>query len=437
MTDLGDLLSAAEDGVARAHGAGAPDDVLAVTRLRVRRRRVVRHAREGALGAVATLAIGWAVWAHPAPQVGPAVPTPTGSTAPTPTTAPSPAPTPSATPTVTTRTPTVQVAGLPMLVQATEDDLTGAAPGTGLALWSEQPQEPSFLLVGATGPMHLLLVEPDGDVLYLTPVPAGWSQVRDWQRGATTAVLHRQADQEEHLAEVDLLSGEVRGEVLADAWQGALDPWSVPGAISPDGAAYVDLDQQDLTVVRDGATVVLQVQGYYCLAVGWSDDTHVLVRCIDRQPEGAAPTSADGVTLHLVDARTGAVVESRALGDGEAYPTQVGVLTEDGTVVTATGTVGVEPPDRTSVCGTALTAFDGLDAVRTVREGAAADVSWPALGATGRTLLVEGGEGCPSEMSLSSLQAVDLASGALTAVLPRSTAPDGPVGLFDWQRAVD
>ncbi|GIG40905.1 hypothetical protein [Cellulomonas phragmiteti] len=87
MTDLGHLLSSVEQNVEQAHtGAATPAEVLAGTRATVRRRRLLRHVRDGATGALAVVAVAglttWGLQARPTP---PADVVPTPSTGPTPT----------------------------------------------------------------------------------------------------------------------------------------------------------------------------------------------------------------------------------------------------------------------------------------------------------------------------------------------------------------
>ncbi|NNH09046.1 hypothetical protein HLB10_18425, partial [Cellulomonas fimi] len=61
MTDLGELLSGTEAGIARLRAGSTPaDGAVARTVRRVRRRRGVRHTRDAVVGVAAVGAVGTA-----------------------------------------------------------------------------------------------------------------------------------------------------------------------------------------------------------------------------------------------------------------------------------------------------------------------------------------------------------------------------------------
>ncbi|MBO3095087.1 hypothetical protein [Cellulomonas dongxiuzhuiae] len=183
MTDLGHLLSSVEENVERAHaGAPAPPDALDRTRRTVRRRRTLRHTRDGALSVVALVAVGgvvaWGLQPRPAPTE---VATTSGPTAAT-TAAPAPVgeTRPLGTPVKVATPRAVPVADL----------LAATGPGWTLATvrrervgttMSTRPEEVLFTveLVSPTGERTALLETP----------PLAEVHVTDWQPGSPWALV--------------------------------------------------------------------------------------------------------------------------------------------------------------------------------------------------------------------------------------------------------
>lgn len=91
MTDLGELLGTVEDHVERAHRGAVPAPVtIGLLRRRVRRQRVVRHARDGALAGVASVVVAAVAW-WAAPDAGRPLPAASATSTPAPTSGASPA----------------------------------------------------------------------------------------------------------------------------------------------------------------------------------------------------------------------------------------------------------------------------------------------------------------------------------------------------------
>lgn len=182
MTDLGHLLSSVEENVERAHtGSAAPAGVMDGARSAVRRRRTVRHARDGALSVVALVAVGGVVtWGlQPGPTSTDVAttsgPTPEATPAPTPAGEQLPlgAPVPAATPR------DVPIADL----------LTSTGPGWSLAIVSQVRLDAPDVLRPGDGRDVVTLVSPSGERTSLLDV--GERTVLNlaaWRPGTTTAV---------------------------------------------------------------------------------------------------------------------------------------------------------------------------------------------------------------------------------------------------------
>ncbi|MCC2313533.1 hypothetical protein [Cellulomonas xiejunii] len=187
MTDLGHLLSSVEENVERAHtGSVVPAGVLDGARSTVRRRRTVRHARDGALSVVALVAVGGVVtWGL---QPGP---TSTGvATTSGPTTS---GPTPEATPAPTSAGEQLSL-GAPVPAATPRevpiaDLLTSTGPGWSLAIVSQvRLDAPAVMRPGDMRDV-VTLVSPSGERTALLDVgERTMLYLAAWRPGSTTAV---------------------------------------------------------------------------------------------------------------------------------------------------------------------------------------------------------------------------------------------------------
>lgn len=203
MTDLGDLLAAAEDGVERAHGGAAgAAGVLVGARRAVRRRRAARLAREATVGAVATVAIGAVAWWGVGGGPGPTAPAATGTATPTATAAPTP---------TTTAAPRGDALQVVDPVPGAADLL--AATGEGWTMVGTWQYRVGIDETGVIDPADMrsttALQAPDGTVttLFDDRASAGASIVA-WQPGSPLAVaIASDADDQYVVGTLDLRTG--------------------------------------------------------------------------------------------------------------------------------------------------------------------------------------------------------------------------------------
>ncbi|MFC8190762.1 hypothetical protein ACFUMH_03740 [Cellulomonas sp. NPDC057328] len=207
MTDLGELLGTVEDHVERVHRGAAPAPVtIALLRRRVRRQRVVRHARDGALAGVASVvvvAVAW--WA--APDAGRPAPPPAA----TPTQAPT------APPTAAAPAPAAEPAG-PRTVVATPlavpDGLLASA-GEGWLLAESGQYRAGIDEDGVLAPDAMRttvdVVDPAGVRTAVLEVDARTTLgLHAWPAGGTYAVASaRGADDVLRSGWLDLVTGEL------------------------------------------------------------------------------------------------------------------------------------------------------------------------------------------------------------------------------------
>lgn len=187
MTDLGHLLSSVEDNVERAlAGATTAPDRLERTRRAVRRRRVLRHTRDGAAGAVVlVVVVGLTTWGvHGRGTVPADVATPPTSAA-TPTVDAAPAPTPAGEQLVVgTPVPAATPRDVPVA-----DLLARTGPGWSLAVVSQQRLDAPDVMRPGDMRDVVTLVSPTGERTALLDVPERTTLVlHDWRPGTSTAV---------------------------------------------------------------------------------------------------------------------------------------------------------------------------------------------------------------------------------------------------------
>lgn len=240
MTDLGDLLSGTEAGIARLRAGSAPaDGAVARTVRRVRRRRGVRHTRDAVVGVAAVGAVGTAAWwaGPPGQEATPAAPSVTASptAGATPVAPVDPAPAHAA--------QAVHVAeplGVPQAV------LAAAEPGWVLSTSLQQRPGPVDTADDIRSAVHL--VAPDGTrttLLHVTgPVAVS---VLDWRAGATTALAWADLEGTRTAGRLDLLTGDftpLAGLLWGNLLVGSLDDdgslwlsWGEAADVPPDAAS--------------------------------------------------------------------------------------------------------------------------------------------------------------------------------------------------------
>lgn len=220
MTDLGELLGSVEDHLEVAQRGSVPSAAsIGALRDRVRRRRTLRHVRDGAVGGTATVVVAALAWwglddggrTAPAPATTPTASAPTASAAPAPTSAPGAG---------------ERVVATPLPVPA--DALTSTDTGWLLASTTYYRDGLPDDAVFQDGDIRSTvdLVSPAGQrTPLLEPAPRTTLAVHAWRAGTTTAVASAAGPDE------DVVSG------LLDLRTGVLTPLDVPWDRQPLGLA--------------------------------------------------------------------------------------------------------------------------------------------------------------------------------------------------------
>ncbi|MCC2333896.1 hypothetical protein [Cellulomonas wangsupingiae] len=419
--DLTDVLHTAEAQREAALAASPTEASVASVRTAVRAARTRRTALAVTGTAAAVLLVGGVVLWSPRAPVPPAAP---ASTVPQPT-RPTASPTPAASPPVAPSTATVEVGGLPPMLSAAPDELRDAPPGTVLALWT-----PDTLLDLADGApdaghreVHLLLVRPDGEVRHVVRAPDHAVTVGGWDRAAASASV------------ITATGGGDSESIAVDLLTGATTP--VPPSAesllptSPDGTTTADVQGAVVRLRAGAGERELELPSRWCRPAGWSDATHLLLTCFDREPRTLVPAEADGPALVLLDTVTGGTTR-RALVTGDVVPTdRTGIPLGDGSVVAQVDVVGreVDGDAVARVCGTGLGRFDGLAGTPLPAVPAGDLVHRGLVAAPGR-VVVAGPPGCPTDLTASGMWALDLATGRVDELLPVHEDPAAPFGLL-------
>ncbi len=373
--DIADLLADAVDDRARSLSGLLPTPAaFALTRARIRRRRIVRHSVETGVGIAASGAVAAGAWLGAHMDRAPAPPAQSPSTSATPTPAPTSTPTSEPTTSGPAVTPTASP-GLPAALPAPDGLLATTGPGWVLAAYRSAPADPG----SAAAVVHAVLaVAPDGTRYRLVDLPADRSvELLDWHAGDTRArVSYGPWGVDGSLTGwLDLRTGTLTRDDLAlpagrvyearlddgtTLWTANLDPgpvqlWAVPAggtarlvgqlgdhwtkprlslsqtrvaALAPTADSVVVLD------LATGArsTVDLAVPGGECALLGWLDDRSVLVSCFDHA--GPDPIVQRNPRLVRVDVDSATLTTLTKLGVGEPFALNgvIGVSVRPGTL---------------------------------------------------------------------------------------------------------
>lgn len=372
--DIADLLADAVDDRARALSGLLPTPAaFALTRARIRRRRIVRHSVETGVGIAASGAVVAGAWlgAHADRAPAPPAHTPSTSVSPTPTPTPMTGPTTSAGPTVIP----AAAPGLPTTLPAPDGLLATTGPGWVLAAYRSAPADPASF---ATVVHAVIAIAPDGTRYRLVDLPADQSvELLDWHAGDTRARVSYGPWGVDggFTGWLDLRTGaltrddpalpaghvyEARLDDGTTLWTANLDPgpvqlWAVPERgsahlvgqlgdhwtkprVSPSQTRVAALaPTADSVVLLDLATgargtVDLAVPGGECALLGWLDDRSVLVSCFDHT--GPDPIVQRNPRLVQVDVDTSARTTLTTLGVGQPFALNgvVGVTVRPGTI---------------------------------------------------------------------------------------------------------
>ncbi|MCL3860733.1 hypothetical protein [Actinotalea sp. K2] len=332
VRDLDEMMDASFAARVREVAGQGPDGTeIAGLARRVRRRRAVRHATQGAvvLPLVAAVAVaGWWVGVQREPVVPVDTPSPTSTPSPTP--SPEPRPEPSTDPPVVTPVALADEPGLPTRYAPTEGLLEIAGAGWVLATAVPAPLDDTGSLVAPTVEV-LLLIDPAGtayELLRRDPAldvrEGAWRQLEilEWRPPATQALVRpavvspdRGVYEPEDVLTLDLLTGAttpttaapaetpyyiatVGGRRLFSGGEGLL------GIVGASGTRTVDVGAPawlavaspggDLVLVEnevvdlDEARVVGSLpqggQAGWCSSVGWWTATAILAKCLDEDP---------------------------------------------------------------------------------------------------------------------------------------------------------
>ena len=464
--DIADLLADAVDDRARTLSGLLPTPAaFALTRARIRRRRIVRHSVETGVGIAASGAVAAGAWLGAHVDRTPAPPAQSPSTSVTPTPAPTPAPTPTSGPTTSAGpavTPTASP-GLPTTLAAPDGLLATTGPGWVLAAYRSAPADPA----SSAAVVHTVVaIAPDGTRYRLVDLSADQSvELLDWRAGDTRArVSYGPWGVDGSLAGwLDLRTGALTHDDLGlpagsayegrlddgtTLWTANLDPgpvqlWAVPQGgsarlvgqlgdhwtkprVSPSQTRVAALaPTADSVVVLDLATgarstVDLAVPGGECALLGWLDDRSVLVSCFDHA--GPDPIVQRNPRLVQVDVDTSARTTLTTLGVGQPFALNgvVGVTVRPGAIAFPAYTLDAVIP-MGDVCPNSVWEWSGA-ALQQVPVPPGSDTF--QLAAAGGNLDVAASAGCAARITPPSLTrlAPDLSP---TVLAP---APD-PLGV--------
>jgi hypothetical protein len=472
--DIADLLADAVDERARTlDGLRPTPAAFALTRVRIRRRRIVRHSVEAGAGLAASgvVAAGALFASHLDRTPTPPAVTPSTSVSPTPTPTPTPAttatggptasgPTTSAGPAVT---PTV-TPGLPAALPAPDGLLATTRPGWVLSIYRSAPANPAAAI---TAVHTVIAIAPDGTRYRLADLPPDQSiELLDWHAGDTQArVGYGQSGVDGSLTGwLDLRTGaltrdepaipaghsfEARLSDGTELWTANLDPgpvqlWAVPqgGAarlvgqmgdswtkprVNPSQTRVAALaPTADSVIVLDLATgarstVPLAAPGADCALLGWSDDRSVVVSCFDYV--GPDPIVQRNPRLVLVDVESGATTTVTRLGVGQplALSGSVGITVTPGTLAFPAYTLDAQVP-MADLCPNGLWEWSG-SGLRVVPVPGGSDTF--RIAAARGDLYVAASAGCTATIAAPTLERV-AADGTTTVLAP---APEPLTGI--------
>lgn len=462
--DISELLADAVEERARALADLRPTPAaFALTRVRIRRRRIVRHSVQAGAGLAACGVVAAGAWFGIHLDRAPAPPSQTPSTSVPPSPGPS-GPTTSAPPTATgpTATPVV-TPGLPSALPAPADLLATTGPGWLLTIYRSAPADST----GADGVVHAVVaVAPDGTRYRLADLPADQNvELLDWQPGEQRARVSYGPWGVDggFTGWLDLRTGALtqdEPDVPTDRWfearladgsdlwstnisSGPVELWAVPGGgqarlvgqlaghwskprVSPSETRVATLaDTADQVIVLDLATgarstVELPVPDGDCALLGWLDDEALLVSCVDHS--GPDPIVQRHPRLVRVEVGTGATTEVAQLGAGQPFALSgaVGVTVRPGTVAFPALTLDPQVP-MADVCPDSVWEWSA-DGLRQVATPDGSDTF--LLASSGGSLYVAGSAGCTDRVGPPQVQRV-ADDGSSTVLAP---APEPLVG---------
>jgi hypothetical protein len=453
--DIADLLADAVDERARSLGDLRPTPAaFALTRVRIRRRRIVRHSTEAGVGIAASGVVAAGVWfgTHVDRTPTPPIQSPTTSVAPTPTPSPTPSPTsepttsapPTAIPTATTSP------GLPAALPAPDGLLATTGPGWVLTVYRSTP-------AGSTtaGANAVIAVAPDGTLYRLADLSADQNvELLDWHTGDTrayvsygpgslfgwldlrTGALTRDepAVPAGHTFEARLNDGTTLWTTNLDA--GPVQLWAVANGgaarlvgqlgdfwtkpqVSPSQTRVAALaPTADSVLVLELSTgqrrtVSLAVPDGQCALLGWLDDSTLLTWCFDHS--GPDPIVQRNPRLVSVDVDTGTLTVLAKVGVGQplGLPGAVGVHVGPGAVAFPARTLDAQIP-MADVCSNSVWEWAG-GALRRTTLPEGSDTF--RLAAAGGDLYVAASAGCAARIAPPTLDRV-APSGDATTLTP-------------------
>lgn len=463
--DISELLADAVEERARALADLRPSPAaFALTRVRIRRRRIVRHSVQTGVGLAASGVVVAGVWfgTHLDRLPAPPSQTPSTSVPPSPTTSASTTTAPT-----TTTTPTgslIVTPGLPSAFPAPDGLFAATEPGWVLTVYRSAPADAA----GPDAAAHAVIaIAPDGTRYRLADLPADQNvELLDWQAGDRRARIsygpwgvdggftgwldlrtgtltqdepslpadrwyEARLDDGTDLWSTNLTSGSVELWAVAASGQARLvgqlgDHWTEP-RVSPSQTRVAALaDTADRVVVLDVAsgarsTLDLAVPAGECALLGWLDDDALLVSCVDHT--GPDPIVQRHPRLARVDVDTGATAQVAALGVGQPFALSgaVGVTVEPGVVAFPALTLDAEVPIA-DVCPDSVWEWSA-DGLRQVATPKGSDMF--RLAAAGGDLYVATSSGCTDGTAPPQVQRV--ADDGSTSVL--GPAPEPLVGV--------
>lgn len=441
MRELSEVMGGAFEARASSMSDLTPGARLATVKAQVRRRRVTRHALEGAASLAVVGALVVAGWFGLGDRNGPP---PVATPTPSPTSSPSPDPTPEVTetPEVVLGDPITET-GLPSYYAMPDGLLAEAGPGWVLATyfpraWSD---ELAWNPPGEVEPVYL--VDPSGnrfEVTRLDPATATdgettrWVErlVVSWTPGRTTAVVQ----EVEHVLE-PYFEGQVErtGDsrfVTLDLVSGELSRFAgtLPSRLtehlmeSPDGTLAVR--DGDVVIRTDTGEVVGSVgtsaSGWCEVVTWWTADT-LLAACIDEDPAVTEAAVLDSsprlVTFDATRLATDDGTLVRALSAGDVWPWNWDWFDAPGSGYLADETVVVQgtelEPGATlgMMCATGAYMFDGeeSDRIPVVSDQAGPPANLFVTRGIGGSAYVEAMGGCSGDSTPSVLVRHDPSSG--------------------------
>ncbi len=467
--DIADLLAGAVEERAEALvGLRPTPAAFALTRVRIRRRRTVRHSVEAGVGVAASGVVAAGVWFGMQLDRSPAPPVDTPTVAPTPgPTTPAPTPTPTPSPTATER-PAPALPGQPSALLPPDDLLAHTGAGWVLAIYRSDPPDADPTTVTSQA---LYAIAPDGTRYRLaTTTDNVVLRLLDWQAGDGRArvAFGPPASEFVGVGWLDLRTGAMTPEAIdvpddplfvgrlddgTELWQtaqaspvrlyattpgsparlvGELGDSTMPVLVSAPETRVATLATDTRRLIAlDLATgerrTVDLGDGQMCTLLAWLDDASVLVQCFD-------PTGGERVVdwhphLSTVNVDTGVVAEVESLGVGEPFVPvySSGINLDHWTVAFPAYTLDDQVPTA-DVCTNGVWRWtpDGLRQLWAF--GGSSDGM--TLDTAGGSVFIEARPGCLSGLESDELVAV-AADGAVRVVAPAPDAVDGVAWLTD------